>query len=62
MVITGVLFVLYNFWLLEKVRRKHEREMGIEDGIGRVSGEEEGLKEKMDRKTKEPALEPGSVI
>lgn len=58
MLITGVLFGLYNFWLLEKVRRKHGREMegfeGGEDG--------EGLKEKMDRKTKEPALEPGSVV
>lgn len=57
MAITGILFILYNFWLLEKVRRKHEREMG-------AGGEEEGegLKEKMERKTREPALEPGSVV
>ena len=58
MLITGVLFGLYNFWLLEKIRRKHNRDMGIleEEGI------DEGLKEKMERKTKEPALEPGSVV
>lgn len=59
MAITGVLFGLYNFWLLEKVRRKHVREM---DTIGEDGDVEEGLKEKMERKAKEPALEPGSVV
>lgn len=58
MLITSVLFGLYNFWLLEKVRRKHSREMGI-IAEGEV---EEGLKEKVERKAKEPALEPGSVV
>lgn len=30
--------------------------------IGEDGDVEEGLKEKVDRKTKEPALEPGSVV
>lgn len=58
MVITGVLFGLYNFWILEKVRKKHGREME-EEGLDHAG---EGLKEKVDRKAHEPALEPGSVV
>ena len=57
MVITGVLFVVYNFWVLARVKKRHGREMqmsGAHDG--------EGLKEKIGRKVHEPALEPGSVV
>ncbi|KAH8602197.1 hypothetical protein B0O99DRAFT_648032 [Bisporella sp. PMI_857] len=49
MVITGVLFALYNFWILEKVRRSHGRDMEADRHEG------EG-------KAHEPALEPGSVV
>ena len=58
MVVTGVLFGVYNFWVLEKVKRRHGREMERSAG-----GEEpEGLVEKIGRKAHEPALEPGSVV
>jgi hypothetical protein len=56
MVITGVLFVLYNFWILERVKRRHGREMES------AGGEGEGWKEKIERKANEPGLEPGSVV
>jgi len=60
MVITGCLFGLYNFWILEKVKKRHAMEMnGSEERDG---GEEEGLREKIERKVNEPALEPGSVV
>lgn len=56
MAVTGVLFGLYNFWILEKVKRRHGREMDV------VNGGEEGLVEKIGKKMHEPALEPGSVV
>ena len=55
MVVTGVLFGIYNFVILRRVKKSHQRDMGREQG-------EEGLVEKIDRKAHEPALEPGSVI
>jgi hypothetical protein len=55
MVITGCLFAIYNFGILGRVKRRHGREMDV--GFGR-----EGLVEKIDRKVREPALEPGSVV
>jgi hypothetical protein len=57
MVVTGILFALYNFWILEKVKKRHHGEM--EAG---GQHDEEGLVEKIQRKTNEPALEQGSVI
>ena len=48
--------MLYNFWILERVKRRHGREM---ESAGR---EGEGLKEKIERKANEPGLEPGSVV
>ncbi|KAG4440533.1 hypothetical protein IFR05_004003 [Cadophora sp. M221] len=55
MVITGVLFGLYNFWILEKVKRRHGREMEAVNG-------DEGIVERIGKKMHEPALEPGSVV
>jgi hypothetical protein len=57
MVVCGVLFGLYNFWILKNVKKRHNREMGDRD-----DGREEGLVEKIGRKVNEPALEPGSVV
>jgi hypothetical protein len=57
MAITGGLFALYNFWVLEKVKRGHGREM--ESG---TAHEGETLAEKVERKAMEPGLEPGSVV
>jgi len=56
MVITGILFALYNFWILEKVKKKHHGEMSTQ------AHNEEGLVEKIERKAHEPGLEPGSVV
>jgi hypothetical protein len=55
MMITGVLFAFYNFGILRKVKKSHDREMGP----CRI---DEGLVEKIERKVHEPALEPGSVV
>jgi hypothetical protein len=57
MVVCGILFGLYNFWLLEKVRKRHDRTMESLAGT-----ENETLGEKVERKAKEPALEFGSVV
>jgi hypothetical protein len=55
MVITGMLFVIYNFIVLGRVKKSHAREMGS----SRIN---EGIIEKVERKVHEPALEPGSVV
>ena len=55
MVITGVLFVIYNFIVLGKVKKKHERYISAQYP-------DETAVEKIARKAHEPALEPGSVV
>jgi hypothetical protein len=58
MVICGALFAVYNFWVLQKIKNLHGREMSqMQRGY-----EGEGLVEKLERKANEPALEPGSVV
>jgi hypothetical protein len=57
MVVTAVLFAVYNFWALERVKQSHAREFSMD---GRASYE--GFVEKIERKAREPALEPGSVV
>jgi hypothetical protein len=55
MVITGVFFGIYNFFVLANVKKRHERDMNA--GVA-----EEGFVEKIERKAHEPGLEPGSVV
>ncbi|RDW91293.1 hypothetical protein BP5796_02458 [Coleophoma crateriformis] len=55
MVVTGVLFIIYNFAVLSRVKSKHKREMADEH-------EGETVREKLQRQAMEPALEPGSVV
>jgi hypothetical protein len=55
--VTAILFAVYNFWALERVKQSHARELSMD---GRVSYE--GFVEKIERKAREPALEPGSVV
>jgi uncharacterized membrane protein HdeD (DUF308 family) len=55
MVITGVLFIIYNFIVLGRVKRKHQRDMTSQHV-------DETVAEKIGRKANEPALEPGSVV
>ena len=55
MVITGVLFVIYNFIVLGRVKKRHERDMNSQHI-------NETVAEKIERKANEPALEPGSVV
>ena len=54
MVVTGILFGLYNFSILERVKRRHGQEM--------EGSRDEGIVEKVGRKAHEPGLEPGSVV
>lgn len=56
-VVTAVLFLIYNLWLLEKVRRSHRGDMARWN-----EHPNETLVEKVERKVNEPALEPGSVV
>jgi hypothetical protein len=63
MAILAALFALYNFWILEKVRRNHGHE--IESGTAPAPAPAHGIEtfgEKIRREAREPALEPGSVV
>lgn len=53
--VTLVLFVVYNNWILEKVKEKHLREVETED-------RHETPVEKVKRKANALGLEPGSVV
>ncbi|OAP60112.1 hypothetical protein AYL99_05114 [Fonsecaea erecta] len=55
--VAGLLFGCYNFWILRRVQKVHEREMGLN-----VHHEDETLVEKVKRKAHEPPLQPGSVV
>ncbi|EXJ58410.1 hypothetical protein A1O7_05835 [Cladophialophora yegresii CBS 114405] len=57
MVVAGLLFALYNFWALRRVRQIHESEMGSE-----AHHHDETLVEKVKRKAHEPPLQSGSVV
>jgi len=59
MVITGILFAVYNFWILERVKKSHHGDMRRANA-GDLEGE--GLVEKIERKAHAPGLEPGSVV
>jgi hypothetical protein len=61
--ICGILFIITGF-LLRKVRQNHGSHYDHWFGTSRPSDEqpEEGLIEKIDRKRKEPGLEPSSVV
>ncbi|KAK5467750.1 hypothetical protein LTS15_000723 [Exophiala xenobiotica] len=56
--VAGGLFGIYNFGLLRRVQRLHERELGLD--IHRH--DEETLVEKVKRKAHEPSLQPGSMV
>ncbi|KIY00736.1 uncharacterized protein Z520_03401 [Fonsecaea multimorphosa CBS 102226] len=55
--VAGLLFACYNFWMLRKVQKAHEREMGLD-----VQHQDETLVEKVKRKAHEPPLQSGSVV
>lgn len=60
MVVTAILFAMYNFWALQRVKKSHARDMAqLNRGD---ENDDMGLLEKIGRKAKEPALEPGSVV
>ena len=54
--VTFILFILYNNWILEKVKESHIREVRPEEL------QHETHVEKMKRKYRESALQPGSVV
>lgn len=53
--VTLLLFVLYNNWILEKVKETHVRELQPQE-------QHETSVEKIKRKARMSALEPGSVV
>jgi hypothetical protein len=61
--VAGFLFVAYNFWVLSKVRKTHEREVDPEEyGRKKNKKNRESMVEKVKRKAQEPSLQPGSVV
>lgn len=61
MVVTAVLFFIYNLWVLQRVKRSHGRDMEM-SRASTFEHEHETMVEKVERKAHEPALEPGSVV
>ncbi|RMZ85048.1 hypothetical protein DV738_g168, partial [Chaetothyriales sp. CBS 135597] len=61
--IAGLLFLIYNFWALEKVRRSHEREFDPEGWeIMQMARREEGFADKLQRKLRQkPTMTTGST-
>jgi hypothetical protein len=57
MIIAGVLFACYNFIALRRVRKTHERELGLEE-----THADETLVEKVKRKVQEPPLQSGNIV
>jgi hypothetical protein len=57
MIVAGLLFALYNFCALRRVRKIHERELGLD-----AEHQHETLVEKVKRKAHEPPLQSGSVV
>jgi len=57
--VVGALFCMYNFWVLQKVRESHERELRTEEA--EKSGKRESIVDKVKRKANELSLQPGSV-
>ncbi len=53
----GFLFLVYNFGLLRRVQKAHERDLGIEH-----QHEDETLVEKVKRKAHEPPLQQGDIV
>ena len=57
MISSALLFAVYNFWALRRVRKIHESELGLEG-----EHEDETLVEKVKRKVQEPPLQAGSLV
>lgn len=61
--VAGGLFALYNFWVLQKVRQKHERSLDpVEIANEERDKKRESILEKVKRKAHEPPIQPGSVV
>lgn len=61
--VAGLLFVLYNFWALEKVRVKHERSLDPEEvEQSKKEKKRESVLEKVKRKANEPGILQDSVV
>lgn len=58
MVITGFLFVVYEFFILSGIKKRHNREMAA----SAATPGHEGLVEKFVGMAMAPALEPESVV
>lgn len=61
--VAGGLFALYNFWVLQRVREKHDRSMDPEEFANQERDRKrETILEKVKRKAQQPAIQPGSVV
>lgn len=56
--ICGALFALYSGWVLERVKKRHNKEFGQIYGYY----EDEGIVDKVKRKAQEPTPEPGRIV
>jgi hypothetical protein len=61
MVVTGALFVIYEFWILRKVKNKHTREMASEAATAAAHDGKSFLK-KMVGMAMGSSMEPESVV
>jgi len=58
-----ILFVLYNFWALKRVKSLHDRQLRLDMERGmEEERHHEGTIEKVKRLVQEPAVEPSSII
>lgn len=57
-----ILFALYNFWALKRVKSKHSRELEVDERGRQTEHESRGPVESLKRRAKEPGLDPSSVV
>ena len=57
-----VLFIVYNFWALKSVKKRHEEEFPEETKRKEKQKKRESLVEKVKRKAHEPPMQPGSIV
>lgn len=55
LVVCGALFIFYSNWMLERVKKRHRKEFGVEY-------DDEGVVEKVKRRAMEPSPEAGRVV
>lgn len=57
-----ILFLVYNFWALKGIKKRHEEEFPEEMRRKEKQKKRESLVEKVKRKAHEPPAQPGSIV